>query len=467
MTPSTTPPTNLAFASATELLSLYETGEASPVEATEAALAQIDAKNSDVNAFTLVDPEGALEDAKRSEERWLNGSPIGLIDGVPTTIKDIVFTKGWPTLRGSKTIDPDQDWLEDGPSTARLKEHGAVLLGKTTTPEFGWKGLTDSPLSGVTRNPWNLDHTPGGSSGGASAACALGMGALHIGTDGGGSIRIPAAFTGVFGIKQTFGLVPAYPLSAMGSVSHVGPITRTTADAALMLNVISQPDARDWYSVTDGSTDYGETLKSGVSGLRIAYSETLGYAHVDPEIAQAARDAVEVFRDLGAVVEEVAPPFDDPKSCFIRHWYAAAAHLGNSMSDKDRANLDPGLQTVMEIGASFPLFDYMDALKQREALGHTMSLFHETYDLLLTPMMPITAPKAETTPEESLGWVDWTPFSYPFNLTQQPAASVPIGFSKAGLPLALQIVGPKFADPLVLTAAHAYEAAHPFRMPFH
>lgn len=459
-------PSNLAFASATQLLSLYKSGDASPVEATKAALAQIDAKNAEINAFTIVDEEKALADAKRSEARWQAGAPLGLVDGVPATIKDIVFTKGWPTLRGSKTIDPDQDWLEDGPSTARLKEHGAVLLGKTTTPEFGWKALTDSPLSGITRNPWNREHTPGGSSGGAAAACALGMGALHIGTDGGGSIRIPAAFSGVFGIKQSFGLVPAYPLSAMGSVSHVGPIARTTADAALMLTVISQPDARDWYAVTDGATDYAETLMSGVQGLRIAYSETLGYADVDPEVAKAARKALETFRDLGATVEEVEPPFENPKSCFIRHWYAAAAHLGNSMSLEDRAKLDPGLQTIMEIGATFPLFDYMDALKEREALGHKMALFHETYDLLLTPMMPITAPKAELGPEDSTNWVDWTPFSYPFNLTQQPAASVPIGFSTDGLPIALQIIGPKFADPLVLTAAQAFETIQPFKMPF-
>ncbi|MCS6855984.1 MAG: amidase family protein, partial [Elioraea sp.] len=202
-----------------------------------------------LNAFCLVAWRTALAAARESERRWMKGEPQGLLDGVPVSIKDLVLTRGWPTLRGSKTIDPKGPWKDDAPCVARLREHGAVLIGKTTTPEFGWKGVTDSPLTGVTRNPWDPRLTPGGSSGGAAAALAAGMGPLAIGTDGGGSIRIPCAFTGVFGLKPSFGRVPAWPLSPMGTVAHVGPMTRSVADAALMMNVIALPDTRDWHAL--------------------------------------------------------------------------------------------------------------------------------------------------------------------------------------------------------------------------
>ena len=229
----------LATMSATELVSAYRRKTLSPVEATKAAYDAIHALNDKVNAFCFLDEEGALASARASEARWHAGRPQGLVDGVPTSVKDLILAKGWPTLRGSTLVQPDQDWAEDAPSVARLKAHGAVLLGKTTTPEFGWKGVTDSKLTGITRNPWNLERTPGGSSGGAAVAAACGMGALHIGTDGGGSIRIPAGFTGIYGLKASYGRVPAYPPSPFNAVAHVGPMTRTVADCALMLNVLS------------------------------------------------------------------------------------------------------------------------------------------------------------------------------------------------------------------------------------
>ena len=458
--------TDLALASATDLVRLYQSGDASPVEAVEAAVERYERFEDAVNAFIIFDAEGALQAARESEARWQKGEPAGLVDGVPTTIKDLVMMKGHPTRRGSLTT-PDTPDTEDAPSVARLREHGAVFLGKTTTPEFGWKPMTDSRLTGITRNPWNTSRTPGGSSGGAAAACALGIGALHIGTDGGGSIRIPAAFTGIFGIKQTFGLVPAYPMSPMGTVAHVGPMTRTVADSALMLDVISQPDVRDWYAVADGSGGFGETLEAGVEGLRIAFSMDLGYAKVASDVQDRVRAAVRAFEELGATVEEVDPGFSSPATCFTTHWYAGAAHVGKDFGDEEMAMLDPGLRTVMETGGTFPLFHYMDAVKEREALGLAMARFHETYDLLLTPMMPLTAVDVGSdVPDPSMSsWMDWTPFSYPFNLTQQPGATVPCGFGDDGLPVGLQIVGPKFADDLVLTAARAYEHMHPFKMP--
>ena len=262
-------------------------------------LARIEQLNPKLNAFRLVS-ETALEDAKASEARWTAGQPRGLLDGVPVSIKDIILTKGWPTLRGSKTIDPKGPWNDDAPATARLREHGAVLLGKTTTPEFGWKGVTDSPLTGITRNPWNTAKTPGGSSGGAAAAVAAGMGPLAVGTDGGGSIRIPCSFTGLFGIKPSFGRVPAWPLSPFGTVAHVGPMTRSVADAALMLNVIAQPDARDWHALPYDPRDWRMGLDGGVADLRIAYSPDLGYAKVDPEVAALVKKAVCAYSKISA-----------------------------------------------------------------------------------------------------------------------------------------------------------------------
>src|SRR5438105_3250110 len=276
--------TDLCAMTATALLEGYRRRTLSPVEVTQAVLQRIHALNPKLNAFNLISDQ-AIEEAKASEARWHAGQPKGLLDGVPVSIKDLILTRGWPTLRGSKTVDAKGPWKDDAPATARLREHGAVLLGKTTTPEFGWKGVTDSPLTGVTRNPWNPAKTPGGSSGGAAAAVAAGMGALAVGTDGGGSIRIPCGFTGLFGLKPSFGRVPAWPLSPFGTVAHVGPITRSVADAALMLNVLAQPDVRDWHSLPYEPRDWRLGLESGVQALRIAFSSDLGYAKVDPEVA--------------------------------------------------------------------------------------------------------------------------------------------------------------------------------------
>src|SRR5919204_6915590 len=311
---------------ATALLDAYRKHELSPVEVTRAVLARIERLNPVLNAFILVS-DRALDDARASEARWRAGQPKGLLDGVPVSIKDILLTRGWPTLRGSKSVDPRGPWKDDAPATARLREHGAVLLGKTTTPEFGWKGVTDSPLTGITRNPWNPQKTPGGSSGGAAAALAAGMGALAVGTDGGGSIRIPCSFTGLFGLKASFGRVPAWPLSPFGTVAHVGPMARSVADAALMLNVLAQPDARDWHALPYERRDWRTALDEGVADLRIAYSPDLGYAKVDTEVAALVREAVRVFADLGARVEEKHPGFENPDAIFRTHWFAGAAAL--------------------------------------------------------------------------------------------------------------------------------------------
>jgi len=459
---------DLCALSATEILALYRKKKLSPVEVTRATLERIDQLNPVLNAFCYLDADAALKSAKQAEQRWLKGAPQGLLDGVPASIKDLIVTKGWPTLRGSKTTDPKGPWNDDAPAVARLREHGAVLLGKTTTPEFGWKGVTDGPLTGITRNPWNPKMTPGGSSGGGAAAVASGMGPLTIGTDGGGSIRIPCSFTGLFGLKPSFGRVPAWPLSPMGTVAHLGPMTRTVQDAALMLNVLSLPDDRDWHSLPHDARDYRVGLDDGVKGLRIAYSADLGYARVDPEIAAIVKQAAARFQGLGAHVEAKDPGFEDCGPLFAAHWFPGAAYIVRNIPARKRALMDKGLLDTARMGEKYTAAQYLDAIQARGALGMLMNRFHRSYDLLVTPTLPLAAFEAGKEVANLLKekrWTDWSPFSYPFNLTQQPAASVPCGLTKKGLPVGLHIVGPRYADALVLRAARAFESTQPLRMP--
>lgn len=453
---------------ATVLLDGYRRRTISPVEATQLALKRIAAADKELNAMCLVDEDGALASARESEARWKKGEPNGLLDGVPVTIKDLMLTKGWPTLRGSKNIARDQSWEEDAPAVARLRESNAVILGKTTSPEFGWKALGDSPLTGITRNPWKTDRTPGGSSAGAAVAAAAGMGALHTGTDAGGSIRIPASFCGIFGLKPTHGRVPQYPPSPFAIVAHAGPMTRTVPDAALMMNVIARPDDRDAYALPPADTDYMADLEKGVKGMRIAFSPRLGYAKVDREVAAAVAAAVNVFVELGAQVEEADPGFESPRDAFYVLWASGGAKIVASYIPRQHAAMDQGLVAMAKVGENFSARDYLDAEAIRAALMLRMNLFHRKYDLLLTPTVAVPAlPVGQdlNDPATEKHWIDWTPFSYPFNMTRQPAASVPCGLTKAGLPIGLQIVGRLHDDTRVLRAARAFETARPFPFP--
>ncbi|MFF5535471.1 amidase [Streptomyces cinerochromogenes] len=448
---------------AVRLLDGYRTGEFSPVEVTEEALERARHGLPEVNAFVRLTEEDALARARESEARWRRGEPAGLVDGVPVTVKDVLLLRGHPTLRGSKTVAEQGAWGEDAPPVARLRAHGAVFLGKTTTPEFGWKGVTDSPLTGITRNPYDPTRTAGGSSGGSAAAVALGAGPLSLGTDGGGSIRIPAAFCGIFGLKPTYGRVPLYPASAFGTLSHTGPMTRDAADAALLLDVIGAPDPRDWSALPPAPGSFREALKGGVRGLRVAYSPSLGgQVAVQPAVAAAVRRAVAALAGLGAYVEEADPDFSDPVDAFHTLWFTGAARLTQNLPPHRRQVLDPGLREICARGARMSALDYLAAVDVRTNLGRRMGRFHERYDLLVTPTLPITAFEAgREVPERSAHrrWTGWTPFTYPFNLTQQPAASVPVGLDGAGLPAGMQIVAARHRDDLVLRAAHAlYEA---------
>jgi aspartyl-tRNA(Asn)/glutamyl-tRNA(Gln) amidotransferase subunit A len=338
-----------------------------------------------------------------------------------------------------------------------------VLPGKTTTPELGWKGVTDSALGGITRNPWDTARTPGGSSGGSAAALSAGMVPLALGTDGGGSIRIPCAFCGLPGLKPTFGRVPAWPASPFGPVSHVGPMARTVTDTALLLDVLAEPDARDWQALPPPGRSFAAGIDGGVKGLRIAFSPELGHAAVDPEIAGLVSKAALAFGDLGAHVELRDPGFADPRATFDVIWSTGAARAVAGLGDAIEIGIDPGLAAIAAEGSAHSALDYASALGERDRLAIAMSRFHEEWDLLLTPALPLAAFTAgREVPEGAADprWPGWTPFTYPFNLTQQPAATVPCGFTAAGLPAGLQIVGPRYADALVLRAARAYEAAH-------
>ncbi|HET9903409.1 MAG TPA: amidase [Xanthobacteraceae bacterium] len=458
--------TDLASLTAVDLVRLYRRRELSPVEVTKDAFARIEKFEPAVNAFVLTDPERAFGSARASEQRWLRGEPAGLVDGVPATVKDNVLARDWPCRRGSLTGDP-APVAEDAPAVARLREHGAVLLGKTTMPEFGWIGACHSPLTGITRNPWRLDRTPGGSSGGAAVAAALNLGQLHIGTDAAGSVRIPASFSGVFAHKPSFGRVPAWPSSPFGMLSHVGPITRTVTDAALMFTVMAEPDARDMTAWNTAPPDFRVGLEDGVRGLRIAWSPRLGYVKkIHPEVEAAAAAAARAFEELGATVEEADPGFPDPAEVILTLWQSVSATVVESFPDSERAKMDKGFLRIAERGKRYGLADYLKAFGARADYALAMARFHERYDLLLTPQMAVPAIEAgrEAPADGSFGdmWVEWSPYTYPFNLTQQPAASVPCGFTRDGLPIGLQIVGPARQDALVLRAARAYESLRPF-----
>ncbi|OBB40394.1 amidase [Mycobacterium sp. 852002-51961_SCH5331710] len=447
---------------AAELVRGYRAKTISPVEATQEALAAIDAYDGAVNAYVLVDREGALAAARASEARWHAGEPLGPGDGVPASIKDALWTKGWPTLRGSWLIDETGPWDEDAPCTARLRETGAVLLGKTTTPEYSWKGVTDSERFGLTGNPWDPTKTAGGSSGGSAAAVALGMGVWSVGTDAGGSVRIPAGFTGTVALKPTYGLIPHYPPSPFGTLAHPGPMTRTVVDTAALMDVITGFDPRDWSAMPTPHESFLAGLDDGVAGLRVAFSPRLGYVRNDPEIDAAVRDAVNVLADAGARVEEVDPGFRDPIEAFHILWFSGAAKVLQAYGEAVDDRVDPGLRRIAAVGATFSASDYLDATAVRMHLGQVMGRFHQDYDVLVTPTLPMPAfPIGRDVPEgwRSHYWASWTPYTYPFNMTQQPALSVPCGFTSAGLPIGLQIVGPRHSDATVLRVGRAHEMA--------
>lgn len=456
---------DLCLATGTELTGAYARGVVSPVDATRACLGRSEAINPVLNAFAVIDHQGALAAAIKSEARWAAGQALSPIDGVPVTIKDIVHCHGLNVRYGSQTTT-DVSALPDSPVVERMRAAGAVILGLTATPEFGWKAVTDSARHGVTRNPWNPEMTPGGSSGGAAVAAAMGAGVLHLGTDGGGSIRIPASFCGIVGLKPSFGRVPAYPASAFGTVAHIGPMARTVSDLALMLNAMSGRDLRDW---TQGPAATPPVILRPLrwAGVRIGHWARPPVGKVDPEVDALIRAALSELERAGAIVELLdLPDQDDLPEMFRRHWFVGAANRFDAVAEADRHLLDPGFVATAERGLSYSAVARMQAEVARTRYGAQMDQLLARFDFILSPTVAIPpfAAGCDVPPGSGFeSWIDWAGFSYPINLGQQPACSVPCGLTRGGLPAGLQIIGPRGADEAVLSAALTYEQMFPER----
>ncbi len=458
----------LCWMSATELAQLIRRKKVSPVDVVDAVLARIEAVNPALNAFVTLAADEARRRARVAEQALARRSArLGPLHGIPFSVKDLVITRGVRTTFGTP-LYRDNVPDETAPIVERLEAAGGIMLGKTNTPTFGWIGATHNLLFGVTRNPWNRDRTPGGSSGGASAAAAAGLGPLHVGTDGGGSIRIPASCAGIFGHKPSYGRIPTYPVSGAWSLSHVGPMTRTVADAALMMNICAGPDERDQYSLPAERVDYVKALGGSLRGLRVAWTDDLGFAEVvDPEVVAVCARAVRAVGRLGCRVDTVKPGWPSPKDAWERIFCGGiAARLAPYLPER-RDQIDPGLLAIVERALKDPPGRYVQAWFDRLAWWQHPRAFFEKFDLLLTPTIACPPfPVGLDNPTEIAGRAvapyGWIPFTFPFNLTGQPAASVPAGFTRDGLPVGLQIVGRRFDDVGVLRAAAAFERARPW-----
>lgn len=462
------PRDELGFLSALELASLIRTRQVSPVEVMRATLARIERLNPTLNAFVTLQAEEALCSAAKAEDALMRGECIGPLFGVPLHVKDNLFVAGSRTTFGSELLEANVT-SEDCPAVERLRQAGMILVGRTNTPEHGWKGVTDNRVFGITRNPWNTELTPGGSSGGASAAVAAGMGPIGLGTDGGGSLRIPASFSGVFGFKASFGRIPNWPGSGGAMLRHIGTITRTVSDMAAALDVLAGPDPRDMLSLPKSGECYSANLDCGIRGKRIAYSPNLGYARVEPEVAAICQRAAERFAETGAHVEQVPLDWRDPYDTWSTFFFGTAAASLEKKLPTHGELLDPGLRRVVEAGLKLRGVDFANALAARHDFWERVRRVYERFDLLLSPTLavpPFKVGQDDADPldgeTEKLGPLQWTRFTYPFNLTGQPAASVPAGWTKSGLPVGLQIIGNRFADLLVLQAARAWERVQPW-----
>jgi aspartyl-tRNA(Asn)/glutamyl-tRNA(Gln) amidotransferase subunit A len=445
-----------------ELTRQYGKNELSPVDVIRAVLSRAEEIDGKLNAFTRIDHEGALASAAASERRWRRQEPLSEIDGIPTTIKDIVWVKNFPTGYGSLSTDrlPAET---DCPAVGRLRDAGAVFVGLTTTPEFGWKAVTDSPLTGVTRSPWDSRLTPGGSSGGAAVAAATGAGVLHLGTDGGGSIRIPAAFCGLVGVKPSFGRVPAYPASAFGTVAHLGPITRRTYDAFAMLLAISGHDRRDWFQGANTLPPLS-LAPIDLAGLKIGFWRTPPVGQLDPEIGAAVDGATMELERCGCIIEPVELPNAAAHSMFQTLWYAGAANRAARLSPSQLAQLDPGLQEAIAAGNEISAPQYVHATMGRTAYGLAMDALLEKYDFLVSPatsIPPFDAGLEVPSGSDLSRWTEWAGFSFPVNLSQQPAIVAPCGRTAGGLPIGIQFIGARGADARVFSIAKAFEAILP------
>ncbi len=455
---------------AVELAALYRAHKVSPVEAVQVFLERIDRFDAALNIFAYVTPEIALAAARASEARWNRGEPLGPIDGLPVTIKELTSVVGIPYRNGS-ALGATEPATSEPLVVTRLRRQGVAILGTTTSPEFGWKGVTHGPTTGITTNPWKQDRAAGGSSGGAAVAAALNLGVLHDGSDGGGSIRIPASFCGVFGFKPSYGWVPPAMLSPHFDLAHRGPLTRRVEDAVLYFNAVAGPSADTVFGYCPPEVpDWGPSLRKDLRGLRVGYSRNLGYAEVSPDVSAALDRAAARLMELGVTVEEVGELFPNPNHAFMVLWHTAACNILGSMklTADQEARLDPGFRAIAASGARLGANDYVEARLTSGRLRAVMVVFHQNYDALMLPTMPMPAFAAGLDVPEGSGmtdWSEWSPFTYPFNMTSQPAISLPCGFDRDGLPVGLQLVAANYRDDLVLRLAAGYQAAFPEPFP--
>ncbi len=457
---------DLAYQSAVELAALIRTKKVSPREVMQALLKRIETLNPKLNAFVTVAAEEALCAATRAEQAVMSGERLGPLHGVPLHVKDNLFVAGSRTTFGSKLLEQNIT-ADDCPAVKRLRSAGMIVMGRTNSPEFGWKGVTDNRVFGITRNPWNTNLTPGGSSGGASAAVATGMGPIGMGTDGGGSLRIPASFCGLVGFKASFGRVPNWPGSGGAILRHIGTITRTVADMAASLEAMAGPDPGDLLSLPRSAVSFTAELETGIRGKRIAYCPDLGYATVEPEVAAICQQAAKRFTEAGAIVEEIKLEWRDPYPAWSVFFFGTAAAAVEKKLATQGDLLDPGFRRVVERGLQLRGVDFANALAARHDFWEQARKVYERCDLLLSPTLavpPFAVGQDDADPlnGEKLDSLQWTRFTYPFNLTGQPAASIPAGWTKSGLPVGLQIIGDRFADLLVLQAARAFEQIQPW-----
>jgi aspartyl-tRNA(Asn)/glutamyl-tRNA(Gln) amidotransferase subunit A len=456
---------DILFLSAAELAEQFGRRTLSPVEALEATLARAEAIQPKLNAFCLIDAASARAAAQASERRWFQGKPLSLLDGMPIPIKDNQAVAGQPCAFGSRALDPLLPLGEDAPHVARLREAGAILYARTTMPDFAWKAVTDSPRTGVTRNPWDPELTPGGSSGGAAVAVATGCGPIATGSDGGGSIRIPAAFTGVYGIKPTTGRIPG--IGEAPDISAIGPLTRSVADAALALAVLCRPDRSDPLSAALRVPDFVAETGRGVKGLRVAVSATCGYGHTEPSRLGPLEAAARALAQAGAKVEDVDPPRWNIRQSYVTVCEAAFGGMVAKLPSARMALLDPGLIETARRGMMTSAAIERQAELDRIRLMRVFIKFLGEYDLLLTPCVPIAPFRAGVdinTPDATLypEWYDWTPYTWVFNATKLPAAACPWGLDAAGLPQAVQLAATHFREDLILRASAVLEAVMPF-----
>lgn len=460
----------LALLSATELVPKLASGSVSPLEVVDSVLQRVERLEPTLNAFAYLAADRAREAAKALTRR--SPSDKGPLYGIPVTIKDLVWTRDMPTQFGSVITRGNQPSIEN-PIVPRLRAAGAIVLGKTTTSEFGWTGVSRSPLTGITHNPWKHGYNAGASSAGAGAGCAAGYGPLHQGSDGAGSIRMPAHFCGVYGLKPSFGRIPYAPIPAGDYTSHIGPMTRTVADAALFLHTMAGPHPDDYTTLESPPADYPSRLNElcgpgRLAGKRIAFSADLGHARVDPEIATLVRAAAEAFASaIGATIEDVTPEWGPDGPELVRlFWPAHMARLAKYLPEWE-SQMDPGLVACVRDGQRVSIEQYVDGRERKLDYVRRIHAFFEQWDFLITPAVSVAAFPAERLqpadwPQHAWDWVSWAEFSYPFNMSWNPAASLPCGMTEAGLPVGLQIAGRRFDDLGVLQVSAAFEQAVPW-----